>query len=526
MPEDPLLFPRRRLLRATGLGAGLVATGGLTPAALLHAQPAAGSRTLTIALPNNPLTMDPINQLNHDAMVLGQTVFENLVEYDVDGVLKPQLAREMPEISADKLTYTFRLRDDVRFQNGKKLTAEDVKYSFDYLLNPENRAARRSLFTRIAEVTAPAEDTVTVRLSEPYQPWLYFLTKYMGIFPAGSRQQFGDAYFRNAAAGVGTGFGIFEEWKANDYVSFRRNPNYWRQGLPRWDRLVVRIIPEDATRVAYLMTGQVDLISAPPPRDFARLRTSPGITGDSRPTLGGALLLYSNNQKPPLDDVNFRKAVSCAIDRRNIGERVYQGLLEPCAMLAPPRGWWFNAAAERELAFDLDRARRYLAASKYPSGAELDLLVQTEPYLLDTKDAAIVIQSQLARIGIKVNMKVFETSVLLQQVIRGEHTMAMQMFMSPGEPSYIIQVCLTPDQVLSKSSNYNNADLNTLVRQAYAETEQEKLKDIWGQVQGVIARDAPTIVVGYVHASNLWRQNVTGFKVNQGLTINVAEAGV
>jgi peptide/nickel transport system substrate-binding protein len=522
MADTSLTLPRRRLLA----GAGILATGGLHPSALLHAQPARGGRTLTIALPNMPLTIDPINQLNHDAMVLGQTVFENLVEYDLDGVLRPQLARELPEVSADRLTYTFRLRDDVRFQNGKKLTAADVKYSFDYLLNPENRAARRSLFTRIAEVTAPAEDTVQVRLSEPYGPWLYFLTKYMGIFPEGSRQQHGDPYFRSSPAGVGTGFGVFEEWRPNDYISFRRNPNYWRRDLPRWDRLVVRMIPEDATRVAYLLTGQVDVISAPPPRDFARLRAMPGITGESRPTLGGALLLYSNNLKAPLDDPEFRKAISCAIDRRMIGERVYQGLLEPSAMLAPPRGWWFDADAEKELAFDLDKARAHLARSKYPNGAEFDLLVQTEAYLLDTKDAAIVIQQQLARIGIKVNLKVFETSVLLQQVIRGEHTMALQMFMSPGEPSYIIQVTLTPEQVLSRSSGYNSRDLNGLMARAYAETEQPRLKEIYGQVQRVIARDAPTIVIGYVHASNLWRRNVTNFKVNQGLTINVAEVGV
>jgi ABC-type transport system substrate-binding protein len=134
----------------------------LHPSALLHAQPARG-RSLTIALPNTPLTIDPINQLNHDAMALGQTVFENLVEYDIDGVLKRHLARELPEISEDKLTYTLRLRDDVRFQNGRRLTAADVKYSFDYLLNPGNRTARRSLFNRIAETTAVPDDTVRIR---------------------------------------------------------------------------------------------------------------------------------------------------------------------------------------------------------------------------------------------------------------------------------------------------------------------------------------------------------------------------
>ncbi len=518
----PNFLANRRQFLAAGAG-GVLAP--LLPASLLYAQPNQG-KTLSIVLPSNPITIDPINQLNHDAMVLGQTVFENLVEYDLDGTLKPQLAKALPTISADKKTYTFDLREDVTFQNGKKMTAEDVKYSFDYLLDANNKAARRSLFTRITKVTVLDPYKVAFELSEPYGPWLYFLTKYMGIFPAGSRQEHGDDYFKSKPAGVGTGFGVFETWKPNDYISFTKHKTYWRKGLPHWDRLVVKMIPEDATRVAYLLTGQVDVISAPPPREFNRLKTMPGVAGASRPTLGGALLMYTNTLKPPLDDVNFRKAIACAIDRKTIGEKVYYGLLDPSAVPAPPRGWWFNADADKELAFDLDRAKAFLAKSKYPSGAELDLSIQAEPYLLDTKDAAIFVQAQLAKIGIKVNLKVYEFSVLIQQAIRGEHQMALQVFMSPGEASYIIQVCLTPGQVLSKSTGYDNAELNGLLAQAFAETEQARLKDLYGKIQAVVARDAPLGVLGYVHASNLWRQGVQDFKVNQGLTMSVGEVKV
>jgi peptide/nickel transport system substrate-binding protein len=95
--------------------------------------------------------------------------------------------------------------------------------------------------------------------------------------------------------------------------------------------------------------------------------------------------------------------------------------------------------------------------------------------------------------------------------------------MSPGEPSYIIQACLTPGQVLSKSSGYDNPELNGLLAQAFAETEQDKQKEIYGKIQSIVARDLPAMYVGYVHASNLWRQNVQNFKVNQGLTIHVGE---
>ncbi len=512
---------RREML---GVGAG-AAFASLLPASLLHAQPNNG-KTLTVVLPSNPITIDPINQLNHDAMILGQTVFENLVEYDADGVLKPQLAKALPEISADKKTYTFELRDDVTFHNGKKLTAEDVKYSFDYLLDAGNKALRRPLFTKIAKVTVLGPLKVQFELSEPYGQWVYFLTKYMGIFPAGSRKEHGDDYFKSKPAGVGTGFGVFEEWKPNDYISFKKNPNYWRKDFPAWDRLVVKMIPEDATRVAYLLTGQVDIISAPPPREFNRLKTMPNVAGASRPTLGGALLMFTNNLKPPLDDVNFRKALSCAIDRKTIAEKVYYGLLDPTGVLAPPRGWWFNPEADKELAFDLDRAKEFLAKSKYPNGAEIDISIQAEPYLLDTKDAAIFLQAQLAKIGVKINLKVYEFSVLIQQIARGEHQMAMQVFMSPGEPTYVIANTVIPGQFLSKSTGYDNPELAALMAAAFAETEQAKLKDIYAKMQMVMAKDAPIGVLGFVHASNLWRQGVQGFKVNQALTMSVGEVKV
>lgn len=515
---------RRKLIKTAAAGtAGLAMTPWF--ASLVHAQPNQG-KTLTIVLPNNPVTIDPINQINHDSMVLGQTVFENLVEFGIDGVLRPQLAKALPTISADRKTYTFELRNDVAFQNGQKMTAEDVKYSFDYLLNPDNKAARRALFTRITKVTVLSPTKVQFDLSEPYHPWPYFLTKYMGVFPAGSREKHGGDYFKSGPIGVGTGSGIFEEWRANDYISFKKNPNYWQKGLPAWNRLVVRLIPEDSVRVAYLMTGQVDIISAPPPREFNRLKTFAGITGASQPTLGGWFAMFTNNTKAPFDDANFRKAVSCAIDREAIADKVYYGLLDPSGVPAPRRGWWFDKASSDSVSFDLEKAKAYLAKSKYPTGASFDLFIPAEVYLLDVKDAALVVQSQLAKIGIKLNLKVAEVNVLIQMMIRGEHTAALMIFMSPGEPTYLIQLNMTQGQVLSKSTGYQNSKLDDLLRRAFAEDDQAKLKPIYVEMQQLLAADVPAVLLGFVHASNLWREKVKNFKPSQSLTMFVRDVQI
>jgi peptide/nickel transport system substrate-binding protein len=369
---------RRGLLRGALLGGTAATLGVLTPARLLRAAPTAGT-TLTVGIPGVSATMDPLNQINHDWMVTTQMVFENLVEFDIDGNLKPQLAAELPAISADGLTYDFKLREGVTFSNGQPFTAEDVKYSFDWLLDPANRAARRPVFTRIREVTVVSPLQVRVTLSEPYSPWLAFLTKCMGIFPKGSREANGPDFFRGGPVGMGTGPAIFEEWKQNEYISLVRNPNYWRRGTPAWERLVVRQLPEDATRVAFIRTGQIDILSSPPPRDFERLKTVAGLHGASRPTLGGWFAFYMDNTKPPFDDVNLRRAISSAINRDVLAKNIYRGLLDPSAVPAPASAWWYDETADKAANFDLARAKSFLAVSRYASGTSIEVTIPSTP---------------------------------------------------------------------------------------------------------------------------------------------------
>ncbi|MBW6399256.1 ABC transporter substrate-binding protein [Roseomonas sp. HJA6] len=511
---NDLRFDRRGLLRG-----GAAVLGALTPASLLHAQPAAGS-TLTIGIPGVPATMDPVNQINHDWMVTTQLIFENLIEFDIDGKLKPQLAAALPTISADGLTYDFTLRPGVTFSNGQPFTAEDVKYSFDYLLNPANRAARRPIFARITAVEVVDPLHVRFTLSEPYAPWLAFMTKCMGIFAKGSREANGPDFFRNAPVGVGTGPAIFEEWRANEYISLRRNPTYWNRGVPAWERLVVRQLPEDATRVAYIRSGQIDIMSSPPPRDFERLKTTNGLQGASRPTLGGWFAFYMDNTKAPFDDVNLRRAVSSAIDRDLIANRVYRGLLDPSAVSAPKSAWWYHAEADRAAGFDLDRAKRFMAASRHAGGAPIEVTIPATPYLLDVRDAALVVQSQLKAIGIDMKIKVMEFGPMIQSIIRGDEPASLWLQMSPGEPTYLLQNVLTPGQIVAKSTNYDSPAFRALLARAFAETDEAKLKPLYAEIQTLLAEDSPMVWIGFAHAANVWRSRVKDFTPNQGLTID------
>ncbi len=139
-------------LSMTRRGAMQTALATTLSSAWLRAAQADENGTLTVALSTNPITCDPINMPSHDSMILSQTIWENLVEYDVTGTLRPQLAKAVPEVSKDSLVYTFDLRDDVVFHDGSHLTSEDVKYSIEYTINPDNKASRGPIFSRLSHV--------------------------------------------------------------------------------------------------------------------------------------------------------------------------------------------------------------------------------------------------------------------------------------------------------------------------------------------------------------------------------------
>ena len=268
--------------------------------------------TLTVALSNNPVTCDPINMSSHDTQILSQTIFENLVEFDIEGNLRPQLAKALPEISADALVYTFDLRDDVLFQDGTPMTSEDVKYSIEYTINPANKASRG------ADLQSPV--ACGDRRPAPGARASEGAVRAVDLVPDQVHGHLARRIARETTAtttsactpkDVGTGPGIFEEWKPNDYVSFRRNPHYWQKGLPHWDRLVVKVVPEDATRVAYLLERPGGHHRRPAAARIQPPEDPQGHPGRARcrPSAAGRVHVPEPDP-PPFDDLEFRKAIA------------------------------------------------------------------------------------------------------------------------------------------------------------------------------------------------------------------------
>jgi peptide/nickel transport system substrate-binding protein len=517
---------RRNFLITSGSLAGLSVLPWMSPNAAFGAD-----QTLTLALPNNPANFDPAHQANHDTMACSQVVFENLLEVDTDGNIQPMLAKSW-SVSEDGLTYLFDLRDDVYFHNGQKMTAEDVKYSYDTVRNKKYKLRRRSLWTPIKEVVIESPTKIRFDMEFPYNDLPKLMTKYMGVWPKGSREpgQPGDAAGENAIkkgpVGLGTGPGIFVKFVSNDYVEFKRNPNYWRKDLPKWNKLIFKVVPEDAVRVAYLLTNQAQVITAPPPREFVRLKDFKGISGASKPSYG-FMMLTMNLAAAPMDDVNFRFAVSRAINREEIAQ-LFGGVFTPHAVFtfagnAPGRP--FNLEAERALDFNLDSAKEYLAKSKYPNGTDFELVIPAVPYIVNVSEAALLLQGQLAKIGIKVRIQTLQMRSYFKKAFGKDKTNNMHVFMNPPSTTYGLAGQFFSGRKIQLAKNFEklypetSKEFDEATRKAWASKTSAEAEVHVEKMQGLIARECTGIAIGNVSAANLWRSDVKGFDVNTCVTM-------
>ena len=224
--------------------------------------------------------------------------------------------------------------------------------------------------------------------------------------------------------------------------------------------------------------------------------------------------------------MNFRLAVAHAVDRETIAKKIYYGLIEASSVPAPASGWWYDKTAAAAASYDLDKAKAYLAKSKYQGdAATFELVTSAEAYLLDTNDCAVFLQAELAKIGIKVVLKKGAFATVNPMIFRGDYQSAVVNFMSPGDPTYMINVTCTPNQFLSKATNYDDPKVGDLLKQAYRldDGQHDKLQPIYSELQQHLATTSPLTWIGFFDAANVWRDRVKNFKVNQGLTITVRD---
>ena len=312
----------------------LLAAGLLIAGLLVMAEGPKYGGTLSIGITQQVLNLDPHVATAFSSWRVMELIYEGLLRFDNQLQLQPALA-ESWTVSPNGLAYTFKLRSDVKFHDGSQLTAEDVKYSFERVLNPKTSSPLRSRVSAIKAIEILNPTEVKFVLSKPFAPFLDVLPL-IYIVPKDFEKKVGDPKVKT----LGTGPFKLAEF-GPDYVRLVRNGDYWDKGLPYLDEVVIRQIPDPSTLRSALRTGQLDLIfgfgvDVTAAGAFAGL---PGFQVISVPGLNYSLLGIQN-ARPPFDDVRVRQAISLAIDRRQIAEIVYFGRAAIAGPIPPAVSKW------------------------------------------------------------------------------------------------------------------------------------------------------------------------------------------
>ena len=370
---------------------------------------ALGQTEVRMAVSASISTMDPQKQGNMIDMGTLVNMFDMLTFVDKDMNLGPWLATEW--YAVDDLTWEFKLRDDVVFHNGEPFNAEAVKFSIERLLAPETASPIVEL-RYVTAVNVVDEFTVQIVTDAP-DPLIPAKVSLFGgvMVPPQYIQEHGDAYF--AANPVGTGPFSFVSWQRDGSLVLEANDDYWR-GRPQVDRVIIDAIPNDASRIAALLAGEVDIITNLVPDSYQQVQNAPGVVAASVPGLRMHYLSI-DTRTGPLANEKVRQAVNLAIDVETLIEVVLEGhgVLEPS--LVPSVVFGFNPNIEG-WGYDPERAMELLAEAGYPNGFETSIDGSSGTFLKD-RDVVLAIAGMLDEVGIRTTPNIMEYGLFREKLM-------------------------------------------------------------------------------------------------------------
>lgn len=434
----------------------------------------------------------------------GTQVFAGLIELDDHFVPQPYLATSW-EASPDKLTYTFHLRPDARFHDGKPITSEDVAFSVDTVR--ANHPFGRSMFGPVDRVETPDPHTAVFVLKQPDPALLASLTTL--LLPILPKHVYGNGPIRtNPANTMAIGSGPFKvaEFKTGQSITLVKNPDFFLPGLPKSDRIVLRFFDDMQAARLSLENGETDamLQTSFGYGDFERLKKNPKLEvfTDTFAGLGIVDYIEFNLRKAPFNDIRVRRAIAHAIDRKFLVEKFQGGVTQQLEGPLPPDSPFATKDLTR-YAYDLKEANRILDEAGYKrdaDGIRFKATLDAPTYSPDGLGrVADYLKPQLKKIGIEIDRRVSpDSATWAQRVSNYDYDIAMsQIYNYPDPVIGTHRLFLCKNQVkgviFTNTGGYCNQEVDTILEQAAHETDFEKRKALYARFQKIITDDLPYI---------------------------------
>lgn len=476
--------------------------------ALLCACPDAERRrvTLTVASVGDPLSLDPAIVSDSESMQVLLQIFDQLVRYREGSTqVEPALATRWT-VSADGKVWTFHLRRDVRFHDGTPLDADAIVFSLERQRDrshPFHVAGGftywESTFRQVRRVSKVDRYTVRIVLDRPFAPFLANLA----MFPASivSPTAMRKLGRRFASRPVGTGPFRFVRWVRGKRVILASNPDYW-EGRPQVNRLVYEVIPEAERRLVSLQSGTVDVVVGLAPADRQIVSLHPALQL-FRVRGNNVAYLAMNTQRSPFDDVQIRRAVNHAVDKRAIVKLAYQGLAVEAEGPIPPIMWSHNDKTRR-YAYNPTLARRLLEEAGFPFARRLSFHVMStpRPYLPSPLLVGRMIARDLTMVGMKIDLVVRPFADHQRATQMGEHDLCLGgWFGDNGDPDNFLYVLLDRDNARRGAARnlamFSNDRLHALLIKAQQEMDRKVRERDYRRAQEIVAEQAPWVPLAH-----------------------------
>ncbi|MFF2753191.1 glutathione ABC transporter substrate-binding protein [Psychrobacillus sp. NPDC058041] len=441
------------------------------------------------------------------ANVVHGKVYETLLAFDKDRNFVPLLATEWNQV--DDLTWDFTLREGVKFHDGTPFNAEAVKATFDRLLDPATGSPQKDKLGMIKEVIVKDDTHVTLKLSTPYAPLLSILASNEGSIL--SPKMIKETPDQLATHPVGTGPFVFDSWKSGQEITLNKNNDYWGEKV-KVDSVVFKVVPEDATRLAMIESGEAHISDQVPVTEIDRIENSDKMNLFRTDGLAVEYVGF-NTTKAPFDNVKVRQAVSYAIEREAIISGVYNnvGTLANVAMSPQVFGYSKDVKA---YPYDVNKAKSLLKEAGYDKGIKVTLLTSDRKERINMAE---VIQSQLKGIGVDVEIQVMEYGSYIQQIENGDHQMLIGGWGNATGDGDYNQYNLFHSASIGAPGNhfyYQNPVVDKLIEQGRVETDPSKRQEIYKQAMQIEMDDAVYVPIrNYEHLA-VYNNNVENFRLD------------
>ena len=496
-----------------------------------------GAKTLVYCSEGSPENFAPSINTTGTSFDASEQIYDNLVDFERGGTkVVPGLAEKW-EVSKDGLEYTFHLRKGVKWQSNKNfkptrdMNADDILFMFErqwkendpyFKVTSSNHAyfGDMGMPKLLKSVDKVDEYTVKIVLNAPEAPFLSNLAmQYAGV----QSKEYAIAMLKAGTPEkidqepVGTGPFMLVQYQKDALIRYKANPQYWA-GKAKIDDLIFSITPDASVRWAKLQKGECHVMPYPNPADLPAIRKDPNVVVLEQPGLNIGYLAY-NTTKKPFDDVRVRKAVNMAINKKAIVDAVYLGTGVPATNPIPPTQWSYNKSIKDD-AFNPEEAKKLLAAAGLKDGFTTDLWAMPvqRPYNPNAKRIAELMQADLAKVGIKAEIKSFEWGEYRKRMQAGEHQMGMLGWTGDnGDPDNFLNTLLGCSSAKPNGSNvakFCYQPFEDLIQKAKVVSNPAERAKLYEQAQVIFKQQAPWFTIAHAVQIKPVRKEVIGFKLS------------